>query len=184
MVLKWEGKPLVLNHCKGKIMEENTQKTEEKKEAPKKVEEKTPEAPKKKKKSKIKIIGLVIVVLVIWFGAVQYMAAERYDAVVNVIEGENKVGVNPTSESLDFGDLSRETAQTRTVTIKNTGKSDKYIMVWKRGEIAEIMDVSKNNFTLKAGEEAKIEFNVKVPKTAEIRKYSGKVVIFKGMRVW
>ena len=112
------------------------------------------------------------------------MAAERYAAVVNVIEGVDKVGVNPTTELLDFGDLSRETAQTRTVTLKNTGKMSKFIQVWKKGELAEIMTETKNNFELKPGEEYKLELTVKIPSSAEYRKYQGSVVIFKWPKVW
>lgn len=139
---------------------------------------------KKRKISKGKLVAIIIIVLIVWFGAVQYMSAERYQAVVNVVEGDNKVGVNPTSERLDFGDLSRDTGSAKTVTLKNTGTRDKKIVVWKKGSIAELMAVSQNNFVLKAGEEVKIEFTVRIPVSAPYQKYDGKVVIFKWPKLW
>jgi|SRR3989344_5577412 len=160
-------------------MDEQQQGTQE---APMKPAE--PKEAKKRRMSKGKLVGIIILILIVWFGAIQYMAADRYAAVVNVIEGVDKVGVNPTTELLDFGDLSRDTAQTRTVTLKNTGTMSKFIQVWKRGELAEIMAVSKDNFELKSGEEYKLEFTVKIPSSAEYRKYEGKVTIFKWPKVW
>ena len=133
----------------------------------------------KKKISKGKFIALIIVLLVIWLGAIQIMAAERYNAVVNVIEGENKMVINPTNELLDFGDLSRDTGSSRFVTLKNPGKKDKRIVVIKYGSISEIMKIDRSNFVLKPGEEVKLEFHVQVPVSAPYKKYSGKIVIFK-----
>lgn len=142
----------------------------------------SPESKAGKSKLKLtrgKIISLVVILIIIWFGAIQIMAAERYEAIVNVVEGDNKVGVNPTSERLDFGDLSRDTGAAKNVTIKNTGQSDKKIIVIKRGAISELMKVNKSNFVLKAGEETKIEFSVQIPVSAPYQKYAGQVMIFK-----
>lgn len=133
----------------------------------------------KKKKSKKRLILLIILGVLVWLGAVQLMAAERYKAVVNVIEGENKMGINPSSERLDFGDLSRDTGSSRFVNLKNPGKKDKIISVLKFGNISEIMKIEKNNLVLKPGEEVKLEFHVQVPVSAPYKKYSGTVIIFK-----
>ncbi len=141
-------------------------------------------AGKKKRLSKGKLVGIIIIIAIVWCGAVQYMSAERYQAIVNVVEGDNKVGVNPTSERLDFGDLSRDTGSAKIVTLKNTGKMDKKIVVWKKGAIAELMTISQNNFVLKAGEEVKLEFTVRIPVSAPYQKYDGKVVIFKWPKLW
>lgn len=131
------------------------------------------------KLSRGKIIGAVIIVAVIWFLGVQILAAERYSAVVQVIAGENQVGVNPATEKLDFGDLSRGTGASRFVTIKNEGKSEKFIWVIKFGEIANLMSVSENKLTLRPGEEVKLEFAVKIPVSAPAKTYKGRVLIFK-----
>ena len=158
------------------MSEDNTQRTQE--------AQMKPAESKKRRISKGKIVLIIIILFVAWFGAIQYMSADRYTAVVNVIEGVDKVGVNPTTELLDFGDLSRDTAQTRTVTLVNTGKMTKYIQIWKKGELAEIMTLSKNNFELKSGEEYRLEFTVKIPSSAEYRKYEGSVAIFNWPKVW
>ena len=138
-----------------------------------------PEVKAKKKISKFKIIGLIIVLLIIWFLAVQFLAAETYDMVVNVKAEENIMGINPLADNLDFGDLSRNLGATRIVTMKNDSKSDRYILIWKRGEIADMVQLNKNNVVLKSGEEVKLEFTLQVPPSAQTKQYSGKATIFK-----
>ena len=140
--------------------------------------------PKKKMPLKRKVILIAVLVLV-WVLGVQVMAAERYAAVVNVIEGTDKVGVNPLSDRLDFGDLSRETGASRFVTLKNTGGRAKQIWVVKTGSIAELMKSDRADwFTLAPGEEVKLEFTVRIPVSAPYGKMSGTVVIFKWPKVF
>lgn len=136
------------------------------------------------KMSKIKAIIILAAVVVVWFLAVQFLAAERYGMQVNVKAEENVMGVNPTDESLDFGDLSRNLGATRIVTLKNSSKSDKYILVWMRGEAAGMIKLNKNNFSLKPGEEVKLEFALQVPPSAEPRIYKGTAMIFRWPKMW
>lgn len=135
--------------------------------------------PKKQMPLKRKVILIAVLVLV-WLVGVQVMAAERYAAVVNVIEGTDKVGVNPLPDKLDFGDLSRETGASRFVTLKNTGGRAKQIWVVKTGSIAELMKSDRADwFTLAPGEEVRLEFTVRIPVSAPYGKLSGTVTIFK-----
>jgi hypothetical protein len=134
---------------------------------------------KKKKLSKAKIILIIIALVIIWFIAVQLIAAEKYDMVVNIKEEENIMGINPLADKLDFGDLSRNLGSSRIVTLKNDSGSDRYILIWMRGEISDMVELNKNNFTLKSGEEVKLEFRVQVPPSAEVKIYEGKASIFK-----
>ena len=98
---------------------------------------------------------------------------------VNVVEGENIVGVNPTPEKLDFGDLSRNNGMTRYVTLKSGGDYPSYIIVWKFGSISSLVKVDRNFFTLNPDEEVKVAFEIYVPPSAEVKKYDGRVMIFK-----
>lgn len=130
--------------------------------------------------SKKKAFLVILIVAVAWFAGVQIMAAERYSAVVNVIEGVDKVGVNPSAERLDFGDLSRDTGASRFVTLKNNGRVSKSVFVVKRGKIAELMKTDQSSkFTIRPGEEIKLEFNVRIPVSAPYGSYTGSVLIFK-----
>lgn len=133
----------------------------------------------KKKISTGKLIGLIIVLVVIWFIAIQIMAAETYNMVVVVKEEENIMGVNPLAESLDFGDLSRNLGATRIVTLKNDSGGERYVLIWMRGEISDMVDLNKNSFTLEPGEEFKLEFTIQIPPSAEPRQYKGKATIFR-----
>lgn len=120
---------------------------------------------------------LVLVFLCIFYVTLD---ANKYRAQVHVIEGEGKVGINPTTESLDFGDLSKGTSAVRTVTIKNGTPIPMFIAVFKVGSIADLIDLNKNYFSLSPHSEAKIEFTVFMPASGEVGKtYTGRVFLFK-----
>ncbi len=138
-------------------------------------------------KTSDKVIG---VILIICFLFVFYVVldANKYRMQVLVIEGEGKVGVNPTSELLDFGDMSRGTESVRTVTMKNGTFMPMYVLVWKTGKLAELVDVTDKTsgedasaFKLKSDDiEVKLDFTTRMPASAQIGdKYTGRVYIFK-----
>ena len=130
-----------------------------------------------KKRDKI-LIGVLIVVFLFVFYVV--LDANKYRAMVHVIEGEGKVGVNPTAEAIDFGDLSRGTSAVRRVDLKNGTFMPVYVMVFKTGGVSELMQIDQNYFKLAPHSETKIEFLVYMPASAEIDKtYSGRVYLFK-----
>jgi len=134
---------------------------------------------KPKRFSVWKIIVLVIAAIVVVFAVVQVINAAKYKMVVNVVEGENIMGVNPTTEKLDFGDLSRNNGMTRYITINNEGRLGIYVVVWKMGNMAGLVNVSRNFFSLDSGQEEKLGFDINIPPSAEIKKYSGRVWIFR-----
>lgn len=123
------------------------------------------------------IIGILIVIAL--FVIVQIVNAAKYKMVVNVVEGENVMGVNPLADKLDFGDLSRNSGMTRYVTMKSGGGISTYVLVWKMGGISDLVKVDKSSFVLKPGEEVKLSFEIQIPPSAEIKKYSGSVWIFR-----
>ncbi|MCK5459965.1 hypothetical protein KAI52_02535 [Candidatus Parcubacteria bacterium] len=139
---------------------------------------------KKPKRTTLKRIIWAIIGVLIFIIIVQVAIADKYSAQVLVIEGEKKVGVNPTDERLDFGDLSADTSATRYVTL-NAGGIDTFIFVLKFGSIAELVKLSENNFTMKKGDEKKLEFSLYMPVSAPIgEKYTGFVWIFKLPKAW
>ena len=75
--------------------------------------------------AKVKIVLLGIGVLAAIFVIVQFINAAKYEMVVNVVEGENVLGLNPTTERLDFGDLSRNNGIARQISIENGGRAPK-----------------------------------------------------------
>lgn len=123
------------------------------------------------------IIGILVVIVL--FVIVQIVNAAKYKMVVNVVEGENVMGINPLADKLDFGDLSRNNGMTRYVTMTSGGGISTYVLVWKIGEISDLVKIDKSSFVLKPGEEEKISFEIQIPPSAEIKKYSGRVWIFR-----
>jgi len=126
-------------------------------------------------KKTLMIIGVIIILIVV----IQVINAAKYKMVVNVVEGENIMGVNPLADKLDFGDLSRNNGMTRYVTLNSGGGISTYIMVWKFGGISDLITLNKNYFVLSPGEEMRLNFEINIPPSAEIKKYSGWAIIFR-----
>ncbi len=128
------------------------------------------------------IWGAAVLILIVI--AVQIVLADKYKATVLPIEGEKKVGVNPTTESLDFGDLSKDTSATRIVTLKSGG-ADAYIWIMKFGSLSDLIKNDDSRFILKGGQEKKIEFSVYMPSSATVgQRMNGWVWIFKMPKVF
>lgn len=128
---------------------------------------------------KDKIIGGIFLIIFLFVFYVT-LDANKYQATVRVIEGQGAVGINPTTERLDFGDLSRGTSAVRRVALQNSTFMPMYVVVIKFGALADLMDVDKNYFTLKPETEERIEFSVYMPASAEKDKtYNGRVYLFK-----
>lgn len=133
--------------------------------------------------SGIGIINKIILALIlIVFAAVFYVVldANKYSAEVNVIDGEGRVGVNPTTESLDFGDLSRGSSAVRRVDIVNGTSIPVFVSVLKIGGIADLMKLDHNNFELGGGAQTQLEFTTYIPASAQVGdNYTGRVFIFR-----
>ena len=130
-------------------------------------------------KTRDKVIGIILIVIFLFVFYV-VLDANKYKALVHIIPGEGKVGVNPTTESLDFGDLSPGMSQVRKVKINNGIFMPVYVMIWKTGGISDLMTVSDNYFKVKPGEEKQVEFPVYVPASAVVdSNYTGRVYLFK-----
>lgn len=124
----------------------------------------------------------IVILLIIIFLFIFYIVldANKYQSVVHIIDGEGKVGVNPTDERLDFGDLSRGTSAARTVLIKNGTFIPMYIVIVKTGVISELTKIDKNYFKLEPRKEQKIEFSTYIPASAKVDdNYQGRVYLFK-----
>lgn len=130
-------------------------------------------------KTSEKVIGIILIIVFLF---VFYLTldANKYRALVHVIEGEGKVGINPTDEALDFGDLSRGTSAVRRVNVKNGTFMPMYIISWETGGIGDLMKLDKNFFKLNPKEETKLEYTVYMPASAPIDSdFTGRVYLFK-----
>lgn len=123
---------------------------------------------------------LWVLALVLVFLAYVSLDANKYPALVRVIEGEGRVGVNPTDEALDFGDLSRGTAAVRRVTINNNTPIPMFIVAFKTGSIRTLMKLDQNYFRLAPRTEEQINFTTYMPASAVVGDtYGGRVFLFK-----
>lgn len=126
-----------------------------------------------------KIIGALLIVIFL-FAFYIALDANKYRAMVHVIDGAGKVGVNPTTSALDFGDLSRGTSAVRRVDIANGTTIPMYIVIVKTGGLSDLVSASKNYFTVAPHTDTKVEFTTYVPASAQIdARYDGRVYLFK-----
>lgn len=126
-----------------------------------------------------KIITIILSVVVLFLFYV-VLDANKYRATVHVIEGEGTVGINPTDEALDFGDLSLGTSAVRKVTIENGTGMPMYIAMFKMGNISELMKINNNFFKLPPHERVEVEYLVFMPASATVGEtLSGRVYLFK-----
>lgn len=129
------------------------------------------------------IYGIVLVLFLFLF----YIAldANKYRATVRAIDSKGKVGVNPTDEILDFGDLSPGTSAVRKINIENKTFIPFYVIILDTGKISDLTKKNKNFFTVPKGKNEKVEFSIYMPASAPIDKtLNGKVYVFKIPKVW
>ena len=136
--------------------------------------------PTKKRLGLIDKIILFVLLLIFIFAFYVTLAANKYKALVRVVAGSDKVGVNPTDQALDFGDLSRGTSAVRRVAIENGTSLPLYVFAVRTGDIRTLIKLDKNYFRLAPHTSDKIEFSIYMPASAEIdREYDGRVYLFK-----
>jgi hypothetical protein len=131
-----------------------------------------------------KIIVWAVAAVVILVLGMQIVIADKYKVQVQVIAGEKKVGVNPTTEMLDFGDMSADTSATRSISLNASG-ADTRIHVSTFGAASDLIKINENDFTMKKGDEKKIELAMYMPPSAPVGKwYKGWVLVFKTPQLW
>lgn len=123
---------------------------------------------------------LIVILIIFLFIFYVVLDANKYAAMVHVVAGEGKAGINPTATALDFGDLSRGVSAVRRVDIENGTFMPVYVWVVKVGSISDLITIDKSSFLLKAHTKDKIEFTTYIPASAVIdQNYTGRVFIFK-----
>jgi hypothetical protein len=111
----------------------------------------------------------------------EWRATITYSAQVIVIERTDEliVGINPTTERLDFGDLTQGSSQVRPLVLENSSVLPQRISIVVTGEIGQFIQISDAFFTLERGETRNVDFTLFVPPNAEPRKYSGRVLVLR-----
>ena len=130
-------------------------------------------------KKRIKKLLIILGIILIVFIGVEFISAAKYKTVVVVADKQGVVGINPLTESLDFGELSKGSSISRFVTLKSQGKISTFVIVVITGGIKDLIEIDKNYFTLSGGEEQKIDFHLDIPISADKEKYKGRVFIFR-----
>lgn len=131
----------------------------------------------------IKSIALILLgalaLSVLLMAVVEFAYADKYTMRVNVTRDEGSIGINPLNTSLDFGDVARGGKAERFITLVNKSKKASNILILDWGGISELVKYKDNRFAIEAGAKKKISFLLKVPPSAPLGKYSGRIYIFR-----
>ncbi|TSC64099.1 MAG: hypothetical protein G01um1014106_271 [Parcubacteria group bacterium Gr01-1014_106] len=135
-------------------------------------------------KRREKVIGGVALILFLFVFYIT-LDANKYRATVRVIEGRGRIGVNPTTESLDFGDLSPGTSAVREVRIENRTAIPMFIAVIRMGAITDLMKLEQNFYVLPGKSDTTLTFRTYMPASAPVdRIFNGRVYLFKIPGPW
>jgi len=122
------------------------------------------------------LVGILFVIL---FVAVEIGSTQSFSVEVVVVPEEDFVGLNPTTESLDFGDMSNGTAQARYLNLSNEGSLPTRVSVIVTGDVRDFVKVSDAFFTMDPGDSTRVEFTLVVPATVPEKKYTGRVLVLR-----
>ncbi|MFA7169447.1 MAG: hypothetical protein WC178_01180 [Candidatus Paceibacterota bacterium] len=128
---------------------------------------------------KLKTMLIFLLILLSWFVVIQYITAEKYVAIVNVLGENEQISAGENKDLIDYGNLPKGSSSTRFITISNSGNSDIYIKILKIGGIGKLIKVNRNDFFLRSKEIEKLEFSVETEADTKEKEYTGKVIIFK-----
>lgn len=124
------------------------------------------------------VLGLIL--LIALFGSIQCRWTATYSAQVVVlpapVDNEISIGLNPTTERLDFGDLPQGLTQSRFVTLEN-GRIPTRVTIVIYGGIRDFISVDDAFFIMDPNETRRVQFDIAPPFNAEIKKHTGRVVI-------
>jgi len=123
------------------------------------------------------VLGVLGFVFLIW-ALVAVRSTSMYEASV-FVTGQTGIGLPPPTEELDFGDVSAGLNMSRELTLTNDGQFDSFVVIVAVGGIRDFLHISDAFFVLDRGEEKTVRFQVVVPDGAELKRYSGKVLVFR-----
>ena len=126
---------------------------------------------------RIAVLALILVFTMIL--AFEVQATETFTVEVVIIGEEKFVGFNPTTERLDFGDMSRGTGQTRSITLENAGVIPTRIYIMVLGDVRDFIQIDDAFFVMDPGEVTQVDLTMIVPSSASIKRYSGRLLVIR-----
>lgn len=131
-------------------------------------------------KKVVTVIAFLVAILII----AQVINADKYKMTVHVVAEKGQIGVNPTTEKLDFGDLAKNASMVRYINVNNGGKYKVSVLVLKFGGISDLVKIQDSRFIVAGGETKRIRFEMFMPPSANKDQYRGWVLIFKIPLIW
>ncbi len=122
---------------------------------------------------------LLVAFFAVLFIAFEARATEIISVEVTIIPESSSVGVNPTTERLDFGDMSPGSSQTRHISLENNGLVPTRVAIIILGDVGGFIKLSKNSVTLGRGDATQVDLLLTVPQSASVKRYSGRVLVLR-----
>jgi hypothetical protein len=125
------------------------------------------------------ILGFVVGLLVIFVFLIFWQNSKPEIKEVELKLGVgNVVGFNVDTNALDFGIVHEGSSSERSFSISNDTNRQKKIKIVVVGEIAQIVQISENQFWLDPGKGKEIKIKATAPKGSFGKTYAGKIVIY------
>jgi len=133
-----------------------------------------------KNKSLLNIIGIILLVLVVsllgYFLVDNLMTIEKQDIYTSFAAGDH-LGFDLNKTALTFGMVVPGGSGSRSMNFSNDHDMRAKVVIRAKGEIADYLIVSENDFILEPGEEKEVGFVVYPPKNISFGLYEGQVDI-------
>ena len=128
------------------------------------------------------IYGLILfIVLLLFFNFYTFYSGPQctfvksIDSSVRVMEGPRRIiGLNADTDSLKFGVASPQAVIRRSVYVTN--EDDAKVTIFMEGDFASWVNITPQEFDLKAGEDQEVKFAVRIPDYPQDGNYSGKAI--------
>lgn len=92
------------------------------------------------------------------------------------LEVKREIGINIDTDAFHFGGLRPGGSSERQVSIRQEYDFPVLVNIKTKGEMADLVSVSENNFVLEPGESKTVTFTAKVGKETSYGNYTGNVI--------
>lgn len=127
------------------------------------------------------IAVVIIVFILVVLAGVLIPFTTSYSSQVIAVEAGGSIGINPSTDRIDFGDMPSGTSVAKAVTLESGGDSSASIRIFIIGGIGSLIKVEPStSFKMEPGESQQVIFRLSMPATAVPgTKFSGRIFILR-----
>jgi hypothetical protein len=131
----------------------------------------------KKEKAIIILIFVILISIAITCLTYNYLKPSEIQTIDMYLTVGNYTGFDVNISALTFGTIAPTGSAKRTINITSIADKKQKVCIKAQGELKQWTTISEKTFILNKDESKEVEIKVKVPSTAEYRKYNGTLKI-------